>query len=116
MSGTVVGLLKKALATYACPLDCVYRTKHRVEGRCPRVYEGSCGQVARDALESAKVGGLLPGLTSGSRVRMTERFRELEVGDTGTVEAAWKRAMVAVRWDKDKMLRPVNRKRMEMVE
>ena len=41
---------------------------------------------------------------------------EISVGDTGeVVVAAWGRANVLVRWDKDNKLRSVRRKRLKLI-
>lgn len=54
-------------------------------------------------------------LKQGDRVRAVEGVNEIEVGDTGTVRARWLKPEVSVRWDKDGLLRRINRKRLELL-
>lgn len=55
----------------------------------------------------------------GTRVRMASLPRyhrgELALGDTGTVVSGLMITNILVAWDKDKMLRLVNRKRLEPI-
>lgn len=41
---------------------------------------------------------------------------ELHVGDTGSVQTAWRRANVYVVWDKDGIGRRIHRKRLEILQ
>lgn len=53
-------------------------------------------------------------LGNGTRVRATQSVGQVCAGDVGAVAAAWRRANVAVCWDKDGVIRRVHRKRLEL--
>lgn len=59
----------------------------------------------------------LDGITQNSKVVLVSPAPggQLDVGDTGRVQAAWMRALVLVNWDKDHQLRSVHRKRLQIV-
>ena len=65
--------------------------------------------------ELVAVEPLYPKLEENDRVRCQMLIGEIAAGDEGTVIARWDKKVIAVRWDFDKRIRRVHRKRVEKI-